>query len=175
MFMYFMVDLMSLCPRIDATCRMSLVLWYSVVPFQCRKVWKVILCSLGFAILVAVRFRIASKIFLRLSFLSLKNKLFGRGSCPSMVLSFSEIGHSLALLPFSGLFTATIFLSRSTSVHSICEASPILAPDSFKNWSSGAWSLPEAEISVFNSSSVGMNGILSWALYVGLSHSIFRK
>ncbi len=170
--MYFMVDLMSLCPKIEATCRMSLVLWYSVVPFQCRKVWKVILCSLRFTILIAVRFRICSKAFLRLSFLSLKSKLFGRGNCPSIVLHFSEIGHSLALLPFSGWFTATIFLSRSTSVHSICEASPILVPDSFRNWSSGACSRLEAEISLSNSSSVGMKGILSWALYVGLSHSI---
>ena len=56
---------------------------------------------------------------------------------------------------------AMIFLSRSTSVHRIFEASPILAPDSFRNWSSGAWSRLEADISMSNSSSVGMKGILS--------------
>ena len=155
---------MSLCPKIDATCMMSLVLWYSVVPFQCLKVWKVIFCSRGLTNFIAVWFRMCSKTFLRLSFCSLKTFLFGRGSCPSMVLSFSEIGHSLALLPFSGLFIATIFRLRSTSIHLISEASPILAPDSFKNCSSGACSRLDADISMSNSSSVGMKGILSTAL-----------
>ena len=173
--MYFWVDLMSLCPKIDATCMMSLVLWYSVVPFQCLKVWKVILSNRGLPSFLAVRFRMASKIFLRLSFLSLKTRLFGRSSCPNMVRSFSEIGHSLALLPFSGLLIATIFRSRSTSSHSTCEASPILAPDSLRNWSSGACSRLDADISVSSSSSVGMKGIRSCGLYLGFSHSIFKK
>ncbi len=93
---------MSLCPKTDATCMMSLVLWYSVVPFQCLKEWKVIFFSRGFASFIAVRFRMCSKTFLRLSFCSRKSSLFGRGSCPIIVRSFSEIGHSLALLPFSG-------------------------------------------------------------------------
>ena len=40
MFMYTIVDSMFLCPKMVFTWIMSLVLWYSVVPFQCRKVWK---------------------------------------------------------------------------------------------------------------------------------------
>ena len=45
---YLSVLLMFLWPRILMTCRMSLVLAYSVVAFQCLKVWKVIWSSLGF-------------------------------------------------------------------------------------------------------------------------------
>jgi hypothetical protein len=131
------------------------------VPFQCLKVWKVIFCSRGLANFIAVRFRICSKTFLRLSFCSRKSSLLGLGSCPIIIRSFSEIGHSLALLPFSGQLMAIISLSRSTSIHRIFEASPILAPDSFRNWSSGACSRLEADISMSNSSSVGMKGILS--------------
>jgi len=48
MFMYIIVLLMFLCPKTCFTCIMSLVLWYSIVPFQCRKVWKDICCILGF-------------------------------------------------------------------------------------------------------------------------------
>ncbi len=56
---------------------------------------------------------------------------------------------------------AMIFLSRSTSVHRIFEASPILAPVSFNSCNSGACRLLEAEISSSNSCPVGMKGILS--------------
>ena len=145
------------------------------MPFQCLKVWNVIFCSRGLANFIAVRFRMCSKTFLRLSFCSRKSSLLGLGSCPIIVRSFSEIGHSLALLPFSGELTATIFRSRSTSSHSTCEASPILAPDSLRNWSSGACSRLDADISVSSSSSVGMKGIRSCGLYLGFSHSIFKK
>ena len=48
MCMYIIVLFMSRCPRTVLTCIMSLVLWYSIVAFQCLKVWKDILCSLGF-------------------------------------------------------------------------------------------------------------------------------
>jgi hypothetical protein len=38
MFMYVIVLVMSLCPSICLTWMMSLVLWYSIVPFQCLNV-----------------------------------------------------------------------------------------------------------------------------------------
>jgi hypothetical protein len=38
MFMYIIVLLMFLCPSIFLTWIMSLVLWYSIVAFQCRNV-----------------------------------------------------------------------------------------------------------------------------------------
>lgn len=47
MFMYSMVDFMALWPRSCWTCITSLVLWYSMVPFQWRSEWKVIRFSLG--------------------------------------------------------------------------------------------------------------------------------
>ena len=49
MCMYIIVLFMSRCPKTVLTCIMSLVLWYSIVAFQCLKVWKDIFCSLGFA------------------------------------------------------------------------------------------------------------------------------
>ena len=48
MFMYISVHLISLCPKTYLTCMMSLVLWYSIVPFQCLSVWKLIFRILGF-------------------------------------------------------------------------------------------------------------------------------
>jgi len=38
MLMYVIVDSMLLCPSIVFTWMMSLVLWYSIVPFQCLNV-----------------------------------------------------------------------------------------------------------------------------------------
>ena len=46
MLMYVIVDLMSLCPSTVFTWMMSLVLWYSIVPFQCLSVWNDICVSL---------------------------------------------------------------------------------------------------------------------------------
>ena len=53
---------MFLCPKMVFTWIMSFVLWYSVVPFQCRKVWNDMLLSLGLFSLVAVLLRSASKV-----------------------------------------------------------------------------------------------------------------
>ncbi len=36
---YTSVVSLCLCPKMYCTCLMSLVLWYSVVPFQCLRVW----------------------------------------------------------------------------------------------------------------------------------------
>jgi len=66
-FMYIIVEAMALCPKTFLTCSMSLVLWYSIVPFQCRKVCKRIWSSLGLFSFLAVRLRRASKVLLWLS------------------------------------------------------------------------------------------------------------
>lgn len=55
--MYIIVESMSLCPSMDLTCRMSFLSWYSMVPFQCRNVWKVICWSLGLLSFVAAVLR----------------------------------------------------------------------------------------------------------------------
>jgi len=57
MCMYVIVFLMLLCPSSRMTWIMSLVLWYSIVPFQWRKVWNVIFLSLGLFSLAAILFR----------------------------------------------------------------------------------------------------------------------
>jgi hypothetical protein len=54
MLMYNSVALISLCPKTYFTCMMSLVLWYSVVPFQCLNVWKDIFFRRGFCSFSAV-------------------------------------------------------------------------------------------------------------------------
>ena len=65
-FVYNSVFLMFLCPSNRITWSMSLVLWYSVVAFQCRRVWKVICGILGFPKLWVALFRYLSKQRLRL-------------------------------------------------------------------------------------------------------------
>ena len=55
---------MFLCPSIVFTWIMSLVLWYSIVPFQCLNVCSVIFLSLGLLSFLIVLFRSASKVLL---------------------------------------------------------------------------------------------------------------
>ena len=57
MLMYVIVDSMLLCPSMVFTWIMSLVLWYSIVPFQCLSVWNDICVSLGLFSLCANAFR----------------------------------------------------------------------------------------------------------------------
>jgi len=67
MLMYIIVLLMFLCPKKYLTCMMSLVLWYSIVAFQCRKVWKDIFSILGFCSFWLAIFLCCVNIVLRLS------------------------------------------------------------------------------------------------------------
>jgi len=46
-FSYMTVDVICLCPSIFWTWRRSLVSWYSIVPFQCLRVWNPIFWSLA--------------------------------------------------------------------------------------------------------------------------------
>lgn len=65
MLMYIIVLSMLLCPRTVFTWIMSFVLWYSVVPFQCRKVCADILFSLWLFSFFAVLCRSFVKVFLK--------------------------------------------------------------------------------------------------------------
>ena len=103
MFMYIIVLSMSLCPKMVFTWIMSLVLWYSIVAFQCRKVWKWIFLSLGLLSLRAVLLRSASKVDLSPCVLvwNTLSLIFGR--LFSMAISLVLIGRILLLLNFSAV------------------------------------------------------------------------
>lgn len=80
------------------------------------------------------------------------------GSLFSMSIKRSDIGSVLGRLPFSGWLIDIRRRVKSTSIHSICAASPILALVSFRSCRSVAIVLLDAAISVSISASVGMNG-----------------
>ena len=101
--MYIMVDDMFLCPSMVFTCMMSLVLWYSVVPFQCLKVCGCICRSLGLLnFLKALRFSLSS-VTCSPCVLVGKTLWVLCGIWFSMFMSLSEIGSILLLLPFSAV------------------------------------------------------------------------
>jgi len=101
--MYSIVDAMFLCPNTVLTCMMSLVLWYSVVPFQCRKVCGCICRSLGLlSFLDALRFSLS---IVTCSPCVLVGNILWLwcGIWFSMAISFVEIGSIRLLLPFSAV------------------------------------------------------------------------
>jgi len=103
MFMYIIVLSICLCPKIVFTWIMSLVLWYSVVPFQCRNVWKDILFSLGLLSFLIVLLRSASKVLLSPCFLVWKTFSLVFVRFFSIAISFVLIGSIRLLLPFSAV------------------------------------------------------------------------
>src|SRR5664280_3415444 len=115
------------------TWRMSLVLWYSIVAFQCLSVWKVIPLSLGFLLVDTAIFLLRAN-SLAVVFILVPPKtyfdIFGRSAKRSM--SLWEILSILGLLCFSGVIL-TVLVSLSICVHSSCHASPHLAPVSFSS------------------------------------------
>lgn len=102
-FMYIMVDDMFLCPSMVFTWIMSLVLWYSVVPFQCLKVCGCICRSLGLlSFLDALRFSLS--IVTCSPCVLVGNTLWlSCGIWFSIPISFVDIGKILLLLPFSAV------------------------------------------------------------------------
>lgn len=82
---------------------MSLVLWYSIVPFQCRKVWKDICLSFGLLSLIAILLRNTSYVVLSPCFLDWKTLSFIFGMLFSIAISLRLIGSILELLPFSAV------------------------------------------------------------------------
>jgi len=103
MLMYVIVDSMLLCPSMVFTWIMSLVLWYSVVAFQCRKVWKCICFSLGLLSLVAVLLHSPSNVTLKLCLLGWNTLSLILGMLFSIAISLLLIGSILLLLPFSAV------------------------------------------------------------------------
>jgi len=94
---------MFLCPKTVLTWIMSLVLWYSIVPFQCLNVWKCIPFSLGLFSLVAVLLRSASNVILSPCLSVWNIWLFILGRLFSMAMSLLLIGSIRLLLPFSAV------------------------------------------------------------------------
>lgn len=158
--MYIMVLLMLLCPNICLTCMMSLVLWYSVVAFQCLNVWNVMCISLGLLSFSAIHFLWLSKLS-RNPFLCGVNMLLPCifGSMLSMPISLSLICSIRGLLPFSGVMLS-ILCGVSRSFHVRRHSSPIRMAVSLSVCSVVLMVLPLALISASISSSVGMNGSL---------------
>jgi len=146
MFMYIMVLLMFLCPKTCLTCMMSLVLWYSIVPFQCRNVWNDILWIRGFWSFWAVAFRCASNEVLNPPMFFANIPCLVCGSWFSMFRSLSDTGSILGLLFFDGVMLR-VFCSVDRSIHWSFTASDILMPVSFSVWSSGAVRFPHDAIS----------------------------
>ena len=101
MFMYIIVLVIDLCPNRFFTCIMSLVLWYSIVAFQCRKVWKCIFNSFLSPVFSTVLFRSSTNVLFKLWLLVVKilSLVFGRVFI--FPISSGDIGISLELLPFS--------------------------------------------------------------------------
>ena len=102
-FMYIMVHSMFLCPKTYFTCIMSFVMWYSIVAFQCRKVWKCICFSLGLLSLVAVLLHSPSNVTLKLCLLGWNTLSLILGMLFSIAISLLLIGSILLLLPFSAV------------------------------------------------------------------------
>ena len=159
-FMYIIVLVIDLCPKMYLTCMMSLVLWYSVVPFQCLKVWNDIFLSSWFPVNSTMRFLwivnwvlIPSLSLLKMFSLVLLNVF-------SIAISLSDIGTIRGLLPFSGVILI-VFLSKFRSFHLRSVSSPILIPVSFRHCKAVAVFLPLLFISSSILFSVGIYGVRS--------------
>jgi len=108
MLMYISVLVSDLCPKIFFTWYGSLVLWYSIVPFQCLNVWKLIFCILGLHSFCDAFFRWYWYIFLRLSLFVVNMYSVVFGSLLSISFSLLVIGSILGLLFFSGVMFMVI-------------------------------------------------------------------
>jgi len=107
--MYMSVFLLFLCPNMYCTCLMSLVLWYSIVAFQCLNVWKLIFVSLGFCSFSLTVLRCSQKYVLRYFDCGWKTVSRFFGSLLIIAISLSLIGSMRGLLPFSGVTFKVLF------------------------------------------------------------------
>ena len=103
MLMYIIVLVIALCPSRFLTCITSLVLWYSIVAFQCRKVWKCIFSSLLSPVLATILFLSSTNVLFNPCSLVVKISFLLFGSAFIFPISSGDIGISLELLPFSAL------------------------------------------------------------------------
>jgi len=82
----------------------------------------------------------------------------------SIAISLLDTFNVLGKLFFSGLLIFAILRLKSTSVHFIAQASPSLAPVSFKSCRKVDVFFPLAAVRASSSFSVGINGSLLTAL-----------
>ena len=118
---------MFLWPSSFMTCSMFLVLWYSMVAFQCLSVWKWILSRRSFFSLLAIFLRCVLKVRAKCIWDRAKGLVSLCGRLLSMVISCFDILIWRGSLPFSGVMFTNCF-SVSISVHCSMNASPLRAP-----------------------------------------------
>ena len=171
--MYIIVFLMFLCPSRFCTCMMSLVWWYSIVAFQCRRVWNVMFSIRGFCSFCEASFLCCVKTFLRLSMSGWNMVCLSFGIWFIMSMSLLDILSMRGLLPLVGVMLS-VFCSVEKSIHLSFTASDMRMAVSFSVWSSVAVRFPHEAISWSISNSVGMNGSLSWIVYFGFFHLISK-
>ena len=104
------------------------VLWYSIVPFQCRIRWKCIFASRGVPSFLAIFLRWYAKPIpkWRLEVVKILSDFFvSRCSIPT---SFGDILKILGRLFFSGVLSVNVFASGFRELQVSREHSPILMP-----------------------------------------------
>ena len=148
------------------TCRIFLVLWNSIVAFQCLKVWKVILRMRSFLSLFATFALWSRKYLEKCRLLQANVSSFFLGRLFSIEISCGLILSCLGSLPFSGVMLTVLF-SKSKSVHLSMKASPQRMPVSLSNCRNVAVFLLHPAIRLFSSSSVGMKGSFLTDWYIG--------
>jgi len=111
---------MFLWPSGFRTCRMSFVLWYSIVAFQRRKVWNVIHASRGFLVLAAKSFLLLSKILaVVLRHVPPNTFVLVFGSAVNRSINLAETLTIRGLLCFSGLIHIVFFGCRFRFILSV--------------------------------------------------------
>ena len=138
---------------------MSLVLWYSIVPFQCLSVWKCISFSLGLLSFIASALRCVQRYSLSICFFVWKIVSLFFGRLFIMPISLLLTGRIRGLLPLIGVIVS-VFLSVSKSLHLRSMSSPMRIPVSLRVCSTVDVIRPVADMSRSISCSVGMNGSL---------------
>jgi len=156
--MYIWVGKTLLCPNSRLTWSTSCVLWYSIVPFQCRIRWKWILASRGFLTFLAIVHLAFMKLFWAfLGVVTPKILLCFFGRACSIITSLGDTLKILGNPCFSGVFKVKVLASVFNAVQIKRRHSPILIPVSLIAWSIVAVFFPHPAISWSISCSVGKN------------------
>lgn len=152
---------------------MSLVLWYSIVAFQWRKVWNEILTNRGFLVFSAIFLLWIVKFVLMQWTQPLNTLSLFYGKVLSMAISVSEILTIRELLCFSGSLIDTVLFSKSRSFHLSLNASPLLIPVSLSSCKNTLTFLLQPDMSWSSSFSWGMKG--SRSALVDVCPEIFSR
>jgi hypothetical protein len=163
------VQFIVLCPSIRLTWMMSFVLWYSIVAFQCLKVWSVIFIKFGLDSFIAIRFLVLRYISLSVCLVIVNIFCWFLGDLFRSAISLSLIGSILGLLRFDGVMVR-VLRSVLKSVHWSFISSSVLIPVSFRVKRAVAYFGLDDAIIWSISCSVGMYGYLSSFAYLVLVH-----